>query len=470
MYLELVCSDHEDQAIAFFKQFHKQQDFCYSDDINKLGLITKRSHFSMYNEVLENFRGSQQLYTIRLSRDSYNYLKRFLQDKSQTSSGRATILVNIIQEHLFIDVYEGLTRNKANVEALSGAMFGEATRDVNKNKVFYGLFKEPDLKMEMFDIDIDLDSSSQHNLGNDLSMMDSSHSTPISFKKKKTKKDSSQAKKARSDPNAPPVNRIPLPELRDAEQHEKIRARKEAMKALKLGMHFKFDYCFYDTAFFIAGNEVLPSICLYTLMNAQIENEVNAICAEISDDSNLLAVGFSDSLIRIWTLSPAKLKSLKQVSELENLDKESDDVTLKMMDDTNTDTKILYGHSGPVYGLSFSPCKDLLLSCSEDSTSRFSSVFLSLITHPNFTVRLWSLLTWTNVVAYKGHCFPVWNVKFSPLGYYFASCSHDRTARLWATDNSNPLRYFVGHFSDVDVSTSVVVVFDGYLMSVPISI
>ena len=68
-------------------------------------------------------------------------------------------------------------------------------------------------------------------------------------------------------------------------------------------------------------------------------------------------------------------------------------------------------------------------------------------------VRLWSLLTWTNVVAYKGHCFPVWDVKFSPLGYYFASCSHDRSARLWATDNYNPLRYFVGHFSDVDVST-----------------
>lgn len=79
-----------------------------------------------------------------------------------------------------------------------------------------------------------------------------------------------------------------------------------------------------------------------------------------------------------------------------------------------------------------------------------------------FTVRLWSLLTWTNVVVYKGHCFPVWGVKFSPHGYYFASCSHDQTARLWATDNYSPLRYFAGHTADVDVS----LIYDLYPLSV----
>ncbi|KAH7640217.1 transcription initiation factor tfiid subunit 5-like protein [Dermatophagoides farinae] len=425
MYLELVCSGHEEQAISFMRLFGKQQEFCYTDDINRLSLITKRDHLSMYNEVLESFRNSQQLYTIRLSRDSYNYLKRFLQDKSQTSSGKATILVNIIQEHLFIDVYEGLTRSKMNVEALSGAMFGEASRDINKKRVYYGLFKEPDLKIDMFDLDIDLDCSSQHNVNsNDVSMNDatggSSTTTTghasFSMKKKKMKKDSSHSKKARNDPNAPPLTRIPIPELRDTEQLEKRRAKKEATKALKL------------------ENDLLPSICLYTLLNAQqTTNETSAICAEISDDSTLLAVGFSDSFIRIWPLTPGKLRGLKPANELEHLDKESDDVILRIMMDMGGDLKILFGHSGPVYGLSFSPCRDMLLSCSEDTT-----------------IRLWSLLTWTNVVVFKGHCFPVWNVKFSPHGYYFASCSHDRTARLWATDNHNPLRYFTGHFADVD--------------------
>lgn len=237
MYLELVCSEHENQAISFMKQFGNQQEFVFSDDIHKLSLVTKREHFSMFNEVIESFRNNQELYTIRLSRDSHNYLKRFLQDKSQTTSGKATILVNIIQEHLFIDVYEGLTRSKANVEALSGAMFGEATRDVNKTKVFYGLPKEPDYKMD-YEIDLDVDSSSQQNFSNDLSEHQGSG---LSSKKKKMKKDTNQSKKARSDPNAPPSSRIPLPEMRDTEQYEKMRARKEMAKALKLG---RFTSCF----------------------------------------------------------------------------------------------------------------------------------------------------------------------------------------------------------------------------------
>lgn len=67
-------------------------------------------------------------------------------------------------------------------------------------------------------------------------------------------------------------------------------------------------------------------------------------------------------------------------------------------------------------------------------------------------VRLWSLQTWTNICCYKGHLYPIWDVKFSPHGYYFATSSFDSTARLWATDNHQPLRLFVGHYLDVDVS------------------
>ena len=41
-----------------------------------------------------------------------------------------------------------------------------------------------------------------------------------------------------------------------------------------------------------------------------------------------------------------------------------------MMDDrTSESTRTFYGHSGPVYHLSFSPDKTFLLSCSEDATS-----------------------------------------------------------------------------------------------------
>ena len=47
----------------------------------------------------------------------------------------------------------------------------------------------------------------------------------------------------------------------------------------------------------------------------------------------------------------------------------------------------LHGHNGPIYGLSFSPDRSLLLSCSEDGT-----------------IRLWSLQTWTCLVNYKVLC------------------------------------------------------------------
>lgn len=58
----------------------------------------------------------------------------------------------------------------------------------------------------------------------------------------------------------------------------------------------------------------------------------------------------------------------------------------------------------------------------------------------------------TNVVAYRGHQNPVWDVEWSPMGVYFATGSRDRTARLWSTDRTSCLRVYAGHLSDVDVS------------------
>lgn len=46
-------------------------------------------------------------------------------------------------------------------------------------------------------------------------------------------------------------------------------------------------------------------------------------------------------------------------------------------------------------------------------------------------------------------------MQFSPVGHYFASASHDRTARIWSMDRIQPLRIMAGHLSDVDVSYEV---------------
>lgn len=211
--------------------------------------------------------------------------------------------------------------------------------------------------------------------------------------------------------------KVPLPPQKDIDKQDRILAQKEISLRRKL------------------TSENLPSICMYTIFNAKEAHNTAALCSTVSEDSSLIAVGLSDSTVRVWPLTPFNLKQLRPPHELEELDKEADDIYKRMLDDAKTfDNKTLCGHSGPVYGVSFSPCRQFLLSCSEDST-----------------IRLWSLLTWTNVCVYRSHCFPVWDVEFCPHGYYFASCSFDRTARVWATEHHQPLRIFVGHKDDVDI-------------------
>lgn len=84
----------------------------------------------------------------------------------------------------------------------------------------------------------------------------------------------------------------------------------------------------------------------------------------------------------------------------------------------DTDEYELVGHTGPVFAVSISIDDKHLLSGSYDNT-----------------IRRWSLQAKAPLTIYYGHSFPVWDVKFSPLGSYFASCSADRTAKLWILKN-----------------------------------
>lgn len=103
-------------------------------------------------------------------------------------------------------------------------------------------------------------------------------------------------------------------------------------------------------------------------------------------------------------------------------------------------TRKLVGHSGPVYSLSFDPTTGprhpprYLLSASQDAT-----------------VRLWSMETYSALVAYRGHRNPIWDVEWGPKGIYFATASRDRTARIWTTERSEAVRILAGHLSDVNV-------------------
>ncbi|KAL8187403.1 UNVERIFIED_CONTAM: Transcription initiation factor TFIID subunit 5 [Gekko kuhli] len=384
MYLELVYNGHENEAKSFFEKFHGDQECYYQDDLRVLSSLTKKEHMRG-NETMLDFRTSK--FVLRISRDSYQLLKRHLQEKQNNQ------IWNIVQEHLYIDIFDGMPRSKQQIDAMVGSLAGEAKREANKAKVFFGLLKEPEIELPLDDEDEEGENE---------------EGKP---KKKKPKKDSMGSKSKKQDPNAPPQNRIPLPELKDSDKLDKIMNMKEATKRVRL------------------GPDCLPSICFYTFLNAY----QGLTAVDFTDDSSMIVGGFADSTVRVWSVTPKKLRSVKSAADLSLIDKESDDVLERIMDEkTASELKILYGHSGPVYGTSFSPDRNYLLSSSEDGT-----------------IRLWSLLTFSCLVGYKGHNYPVWDTQFSPYGYYFVSGGHDRVARLWATDHYQPLRIFAGHLADV---------------------
>jgi transcription initiation factor TFIID subunit 5 len=182
-----------------------------------------------------------------------------------------------------------------------------------------------------------------------------------------------------------------------------------------------------------ARTAALPSICAYTYHDA----DDGLTCSQFSSDLSLMAAGFEESYVQVWSLKGEPLRGLKndfnasQIRDRKALDRHRED--------TVRSTRKLIGHSGPVYSVSFDPIRGSaapprhLLSASADST-----------------VRLWSLDTFTALVSYRGHSQPIWSVEWSPLGLYFATASADRSARLWSTERVNPLRLYAGHLSDVD--------------------
>lgn len=99
---------------------------------------------------------------------------------------------------------------------------------------------------------------------------------------------------------------------KDADKLEKIKALREASKRANL------------------GPESLPSICFYTLLNSL--NQITA--AEICEDSSILGIGFADSVIKIWSLTPSKLRGMKNADLLSDIDREAG-IYLKIVHDNS---------------------------------------------------------------------------------------------------------------------------------------
>lgn len=170
----------------------------------------------------------------------------------------------------------------------------------------------------------------------------------------------------------------------------------------------------------------LPSICCYTVQNTY----EGMSCSELSSDSTLLACGYADSYIDIYSLTKTPLKRLKNTSELSKIDIKGKD---EKFDEIGETTRLI-GHSGPIYALRFCSANKYLISGSADGT-----------------IRLWSLDLFKTICVYKAHTFPIWTVDFAPNDFFFASGGADRQAIVWCIKSNKPERLFLTSLSDVTV-------------------
>lgn len=147
--------------------------------------------------------------------------------------------------------------------------------------------------------------------------------------------------------------------------------------------------------------------CLSSWSVVQGEHTINSMA--VSDDVRWLAAGTASSCIHLYDL-----QKLPHAQSAENA---SQPWEAKL--DEGDCVKYLWGHSGPVYGLSFTCDKRLLYSCGCDGT-----------------VRMWVTEMGANVFVWRSHMLPVWDVEACPRGHWLVSGGADWVVSLWCAPPS----------------------------------
>ncbi|KAL7750605.1 Transcription initiation factor TFIID subunit 5 [Sorochytrium milnesiophthora] len=372
-------------AQRFFDTYKGDHQELYSQDLQSLASVTMPSHIQE-NELASTYRSTK--YIAKMTSTTFQLLISFLEDAGCVS------ILKIISTHLNIQVTASKSKKRrADEIGLIGNRMSNNLDVFNSSRIALGhVALDPSYRIEL-ERHLKLEDEKQAQTGED---------TPSLLE---------LFKNYRPDPPVDaPVKSVPFPPPKAREIEETTKLMYDMSKLVSLS----------PTA--------LPSACLYTIHNAYD----TLTCASISDDVTMMAGGFSDSVVRVWSLTGDKLRAVKPNVQTEDQDSVIADLE-PYREDEGSYCKKLVGHSGSVYSTSFSYDNRYLLSCSKDRT-----------------VRLWSMDTYTNLVCYRGHNYPVWDVDFGPEGFYFATASHDRTARLWSCDHIYPLRIFAGHLSDVD--------------------
>ncbi|KAJ1648991.1 Transcription initiation factor TFIID subunit 5 [Dispira simplex] len=383
-YLTLVNKQLKDQAHAFWELYHDDHRWRHPTDIERLSKIQEPTHVTE-SPLAQLFQSDK--YNIRLSKVAFELLMSFLQEH------KMMLLLRIVNQHLSIKVEDQPQGTQGDV-----GLVGHSNAQIDHtNQVPLTLGRRPMDSELRNEIEQTLKEVQHHKTDMDIDVPAGDLLQELAKIKKEPVSD------------APGVLDIPYPPIRGIDIKTQLQELADSRKRVAL------------------GRESLPSVCCFTFHNTY--DGLN--CTDISDNLELMAGGFSESYIKVWSLTGEPLRGLRSnfnpahVSDMNDLN--------RFRERTDHTYKKLIGHAGPVFGVSMSHDSRYLVSCSEDKTAR-----------------LWSLDTFTNLVCYRGHNYPIWDISFGPYSFYFATASHDKTARLWSCEHIYPLRIFAGHLADVD--------------------
>ncbi len=231
--------------------------------------------------------------------------------------------------------------------------------------------------------------------------------------------------------------------------------------------------------------------CLKTLQGHS--DAVVSVC--FSPDGQTIATGSYDRTVKLWHVSTGKcLKTLQAHTSRvwsvtfspngSQLASGGDDRTAIIWDiDTGYAVSKFQGHSNCTYALALSPNRQILASAHEDQTLKLWLVrsqqtnpstyeckyFKALHGHSNRifavafspdgsilascsgdrTIKLWDVETWRCFHTFKEHTSWVWSLAFSPDGKTLASGSYDRTVKLWNIKTGKCINTLTGHPSSL---------------------
>jgi transcription initiation factor TFIID subunit 5 len=168
---------------------------------------------------------------------------------------------------------------------------------------------------------------------------------------------------------------------------------------------------------------------------------LSVACMDFSNDGQLVAVGTTESYIRVWSLDGKALPTMNSHEK-----------------DAKFNSRKLIGHSAPVYDVSFSdsasgPPQKLFGDEGRQNSTIDTKPKMLLSSSADGQIRLWSLESWTCLCIYKSHDGPVFRTAWGPHGHYFLSGGYDKALRVWMQDHASPQRLLVGHDTPISAIT-----------------